>query len=96
MSSDDPLFFLRREIDRIDVQLVALLAQRFAVVDKVIAVKRQSLLPAAIQARVEQVISHAKSVAADQGAPVLTIERIWTLLVEETIAYEAQRGVDSH
>jgi isochorismate pyruvate lyase len=95
MISETRLAHLRREIDRIDLQLIELLAQRFAVVDKVVAIKQQDAIPAAIQSRVDAVINQAKSAAASKGVPVAIAEKLWQLLVAETIAYEQKNGVQT-
>lgn len=82
---------LRRDIDAIDKALISLLAKRFQVVDRVIAIKHASGAPAAIPERIEEVIANAANLAREQGLPVQSIEKLWRLLVAETIAYEEQR-----
>lgn len=86
---------LRSKIDQIDQELLHLLAQRFRIVDHVIETKHRTGMPAAIASRVEQVIGNAKAAAKDIGLPPDSVEKIWTLLVAETIAYETAKGVSS-
>jgi isochorismate pyruvate lyase len=82
---------LRQKIDALDEALVKLIAQRFAVVDKVIEIKRNTNVPAAIPERIEQVVQNVVEKSMGGGVPGITIERIWRLLIAETIAYEDQR-----
>ena len=58
---------LRAEIDRIDAELVALLARRVACIDRAVVLKRRAGLPARIEPRVEEVARNARDVAAEWG-----------------------------
>lgn len=82
---------LRQKIDALDEELVKLIVQRFGVVDQVIEIKRNTKLPASIPERIEQVVQNAIEKSKDGGVPEVTIERIWRLLIAETIAYEEQK-----
>lgn len=79
---------LRLEIDAVDQALIKLIAQRFSIVDRVIKIKRNSSLPASIPERVEQVVQNAIQRAKESNIPEMTVEKIWRLLIAETIAYE--------
>lgn len=79
---------LRGTIDRIDREIVALLAERVRCLDRVIAVKRRDNLPAAIPERVEQVVAHVRSEAAAAGMPPELAEMLWRRLIDWSIAYE--------
>ena len=79
---------LRQEIDALDDELVKLIAQRFAIVDRVIEIKRGANVPASIPERIEQVVHNAIEKSKASGVPEISIERIWRLLIAETIAYE--------
>lgn len=82
---------LRQKIDALDKALVDLIAQRFAIVDQVIEVKRHSNVPASIPERIEQVVQNAIEMSKGSGVPEVTIERLWRLLIAETIAYEESK-----
>ncbi len=84
---------LRQKIDKLDEALVNLIAQRFAIVDKVIEIKRNANVPASIPERIEQVVQNAIEISKASGVPEVTIERIWRLLIAETIAYEESKLV---
>lgn len=79
---------LRAEIDAVDQKLVALLAARFEIVDRVIAVKRTKNIPAALPDRIEQVVQNSLKNSKQSNVPPQTIEKIWRTLIAETIAYE--------
>lgn len=85
------LAHFRTEIDAIDAEIVALLAKRMAVVDRVIVAKRQSGLPALIPARVEEVAANVRRHAATAGSPPDLAEVVWRAMMEWVIAYEDQR-----
>lgn len=82
---------LRGTIDRIDREIVALLAERVRCLDQVIAVKRRDDLPAAIPERVEQVVAHVRGEAAAAGLPPDLAEMLWRRLIDWSIAYEDGR-----
>ena len=89
----DDLEACRTDIDRIDDALVALLAERFAGVDRVIAHKLAAGLPAAIPERIEEVVARVRGRAVAQGLSPGVAENIWRRLITETIAYERQKRV---
>ena len=60
---------LRAEIDRLDVELVALFAQRVAYIDRAAEIKSEVGLPARIGARVEEVVANVRRHATAHGLP---------------------------
>ena len=82
---------LRLEIDKLDEALIKLIVQRFAIVDRVIEIKRNTDMPASIPERIEQVVQNAVDKSKASGIPDVTIERIWRLLIAETISYEESK-----
>jgi isochorismate pyruvate lyase len=82
---------LRAEIDRIDSELVKLLAARMKVVDQVIAVKNKTGLPALIPERVEEVAGRVREEATRLGAPPELAELVYRRMMDWVIAYEDQR-----
>lgn len=79
---------LRAVIDRIDRDIVALLAERVKVLDQVIAVKSRDNLPAAIPDRIEGVVANVRGEAEAAGMPPDLAEEIWRRLIDWSIAYE--------
>ena len=82
---------LRLEIDAADKALVQLLAKRFAIVDEVLGVKRQQSLPAFIPERVEVVVQQVRKLAEAEGLNADIAEKLWRVLIAETITYEEKR-----
>lgn len=81
----------RAEIDRIDTEIVALLARRMEVVKHVIAVKKTEGLAALLPERVEDVVEKVTARAETEGVPPELAEKLWRLMIEWVIAYENER-----
>ena len=79
---------LRAHIDELDDQIVALLAQRHALIAQAARIKKRIGLPARIDDRVEEVITNAGHHATARGLDRALIEGIWRQLVEAAIAQE--------
>ncbi len=82
---------LRVEIDKIDSELVALIAERARFIDRAIILKKRDGLPAYIPQRVEEVVANVRKTAREFGAPEHVVETIWRVMVDEFIAVEAGR-----
>ena len=81
----------RLEIDAIDDQIVDLLARRFAVVERVVAIKTEAGIPALLPDRVEEVVARVRARASDIGVPPELADSLWRELIACTIRYENQR-----
>ncbi len=81
---------LRAQIDRLDRDLIAMLAQRAGYIDRAIALKSDNGWPARIPDRVEEVVANARTQAAQAGLDPDLIESLWRQLVEWSIAREAR------
>lgn len=81
----------RAEIDAIDREMVALLARRFDVVQRVIEVKRAEGLAALLPERVEDVVEKVKDEAQAQGVPPDLAETLWRDLIQWIVDYEHAR-----
>lgn len=79
---------IRAEIDRLDRDLVALLARRAACIDRAVAAKRAEGLPARIDARVDEVIANVRAIAAAERLDPDLVGEIWTRLIDWSIARE--------
>lgn len=82
------LMKFREEIDAVDAELFALIQKRFEIVDRVIDVKNGAGIPAMLPDRIEQVIQNVLLHAKETNVPKETIEKLWRILIAETIAYE--------
>ncbi|WEF23725.1 chorismate mutase [Paracoccus sp. S3-43] len=79
---------LRAHIDALDEQLVALLAQRHALIARAARIKEQVGLPARIDDRVEEVVANVGRHAASRGLDPVLIQTVWRQLIEAAIAQE--------
>ncbi|MGH6820169.1 MAG: chorismate mutase [Methylocella sp.] len=79
---------IRREIDRIDGQLVKLLAERLALVENAIAVKRRDGITARVPERIDEVIANVRNLARIHKVDPAMAEAMWTEMVEWFVAYE--------
>jgi isochorismate pyruvate lyase len=81
---------VRHGIDRLDEQIVALIAERFRYMDAAARVKQER---GAVrdEARKAEVIGNATRHALEAGIPIAVIEEIYERLVEGSIAYEFER-----
>jgi isochorismate pyruvate lyase len=80
---------LREEIDRIDAELVALIARRIACIDRAVELKRAAGLPARIAPRVETVAGNARAAATRWGIEPAAVETLWRSMIDWSIAREA-------
>lgn len=79
---------LRRQIDALDSELVALLAKRQRCVERVIDIKRAENLPARIPERIDEVLEHVRRLAeAEKLEPDIAVA-LWREMIEQFIAYE--------
>ena len=81
---------VRRGVDRLDSQIVALLAERFRYMETAARLKprRDEVRD---EERKAEVIANARAHAAAQGAPAGAVAAVYECLVEASIAYELDR-----
>lgn len=81
---------VREQIDRIDAQLVALLADRWGYVDRAWQLKAtpdQAVVPW----RIQQVIDRVRAQAEAAGAPPELAEALWRQIIGWGIQYEQEK-----
>ena len=81
---------VRQQVDRIDAEIIALMAQRFACMDAAARIKQDRDV-VRDEVRKAAVLRNVKQLAAEAGIPVPTIAAIWEMLVETSISYELQK-----
>ncbi len=81
---------VRPGIDRLDEQIVALLAERFRYMDAAARIK-QDRSAVRDEGRKAEVIANARRVAAEESAPLEAIQEIYERLVESSISYEFEQ-----
>lgn len=78
---------VRAGVDRVDAELVALLARRFAYMDAAARIKpaRDAVRD---ESRKAQVVANVRAHARANGLPDDVLAALWEQLVEASIAYE--------
>lgn len=79
---------LRVEIDRIDRNLIAALAERATYIDRAIDLKPVEGLPARIDERVTEVLANVRALASDQNLDPVLAEALWTQIIDWSILRE--------
>lgn len=81
---------VRSAIDALDQEVVHLLAQRAAYIDRASELKLKNGWPARIPDRVEEVITNARTHADQAGLDADLVEALWRRLVNWSIDREEQ------
>ncbi|EEE36426.1 chorismate mutase family protein [Rhodobacteraceae bacterium KLH11] len=79
---------LRVQIDKLDRQLVEMLATRAGYIDRAAQLKSGEGLPARIPARVEEVVQHVRTSSGELGMDPDLAEKLWRILIDWSIARE--------
>jgi len=79
---------LRVEIDRLDGEIVALLARRVGYIDRAAQLKPAEGLPARIEDRVEAVVANVRARAEAAGLDPDLVEALWRPMIDWSIARE--------
>jgi isochorismate pyruvate lyase len=81
---------VRSEIDRIDRELVDLIAERFGYVDRAWQLKLNSREGAVVPWRIQQVIDKVREQASDKGVSPDLCEALWRQMIGWFIQYEEE------
>ena len=81
---------LRHQIDKLDVQVVELLANRSEFIDRATELKKSNGMPARIPERIESVVSNARNAAEELDLDADLVEKIWRILIDWSIQREAE------
>jgi isochorismate pyruvate lyase len=81
---------VRQQVDRIDAEIIALMAQRFACMDAAARIKQDRNI-VRDEARKAEVLENVKQLAQAARVPVPNMAAIWEMLVETSISYELQK-----
>ena len=85
----------RSEIDRVDLGLVDLLAERWTYVDRMWELKRKEATQANVPWRNRAVIEKVRARAAEKGLPPEMAEALWRQIIGWGIQYQDERLRDS-
>ena len=81
---------VRAEIDRIDLALVDIIAERFAYVDRAWQLKSNPG-EAYVPWRIQQVIDKVRARARDKGLPPELTEALWRQMIGWFVQYEEEK-----
>ena len=81
---------LRAQIDAFDDQIIALLAQRYALLAQVVKVKAANGIAHNVQARVIEVLERTQKIGVAQGLPPQFMHQLYTLVIDTAHEYESQ------
>lgn len=82
---------VRARLDALDDRIVALLAERYAVLGEVVELKRVHKLSHRIPARVEVVLARNEARGVALGLPDGYVRRLYTLIIEESHRFERDK-----
>ena len=81
---------LRHQIDKLDVKIIELLANRSEFIDRASELKKSNGMPARIPERIERVVSDARNAAEELDLDADLVEKIWRILIDWSIQREAE------
>ncbi|BDV34283.1 MULTISPECIES: chorismate mutase [Methylocystis] len=84
----DEMSDVRRVIDALDDELVALLAKRQRQIERAAKVKPALGVPARVPDRVDEVLARVLGAARREGLSVEVAMNLWTAIIEWSISYE--------
>ncbi len=84
----DEMSDVRRLIDELDEELVALLAKRQRQIERAAKVKPALGIPANVPERVDEVLAHVLGVARREGLSVELVMNLWRAVINWSIQYE--------
>lgn len=82
---------LREQIDALDGRLMALMAERHALIDRAAQIKSGNGMPARIDERVEEVVANVRRHAGQLGLDPDLYDRIWRQLIDAAIDQEERQ-----
>ena len=80
---------VRIEIDRLDKELVELLAERTGYVDQAVLFKKNPD-EAVVEWRIEQVVKNVRKMAEDEGMDPDIAEAVWRTMIDQFIEHERE------
>ncbi len=88
LSPRDEMADVRKVIDALDDEIVALLAKRQRQIERAARVKPLLELPARVPDRVDEVIARVLGAARREGLSMQVALTLWTQMIEWSIRYE--------
>ena len=81
---------LRHQIDKLDVKIIELLANRSEFIDRATELKKSNGMPARIPERIETVVSNSRNAAEELALDADLVEKIWRILINWSIQREGE------
>ena len=78
----------RQRIDALDDEIVRLLAERYAIVEQVAAIKAEHGIPSVLEDRVQEVIERNAATATALGLDPDLVRRLCRVIIDEACAME--------
>ncbi|ARN81672.1 chorismate mutase [Methylocystis bryophila] len=88
LSPQDEMAEVRRQIDALDDEIVALLARRQRQIERAARVKPLLELPARVPERIDEVLARVLEAAKRDGLSGELSTELWTRIIEWSIGYE--------
>ena len=88
LSPQDEMAEVRKQIDALDVEIVALLAKRQRQIERAARVKPLIELPARVPERIDEVLARVLEAAKRDGLSQELSTELWTRIIEWSIDYE--------
>lgn len=82
---------LRAEIDRVDSELVQVLARRQKLVERVVTIKERDNLPAFIPGRIDEVLNNVSRQAEDAGLSPDLARTLWKAMIHWFVELEEKQ-----
>lgn len=92
----DSIESLRRKVDSVDAELVRALAQRFALVEQIGAIKASLGEPVVVPARIEAVLARVEKLAVESKLDAGLARRLWGAIIDEACALEVRSAQAPH
>ena len=88
LSPQDEMAEVRRQIDALDAEIVALLAKRQRQIERAARVKPLLEMPARVPERIDEVLARVLQAATRDGLSRELSTELWTRIIEWSIDYE--------
>lgn len=90
-SVQEQLATSREQIDKIDRQIVDLINQRAAVVEKIGKIKSAAGLPITVPGREQEVLRHVAEIGSPGPFPTVRLKNIYSTLLKQMRDWEAEQ-----
>ena len=88
LSPQDEMAEVRKQIDALDAEIVALLAKRQRQIERAARVKPLLEMPARVPERIDEVLARVLEAAGRDGLSQELSTELWTRIIEWSIDYE--------